>query len=642
MLLFASSALAAPPSADAPSSEVVDVQTSVLRFAGGDRVRLERRWHGLPVFGGDRVHTLDPYGHIRRISQPTINLPVRTSPTVSDVEATQIAAQWMTGSGQLWPPRAQLGVMASQGTLVWRVDISREAPLAAHAVFVDAHTGQVLQMVPTLWTNKANVYPFNPVNSALTEVQLRGLDDSGTLTGEYALTRSCTWVDRRCRDKVRQAAPDDNGDWFFPPDDTNSDDPFAEVQLYHHLDLVSRWFEDRGVDHSGPAIEGLVNFSYSNAFFGDADGDQIAEVAFGQTSSVDYAYDSDVIYHEYSHKIFRDLVNPMPVVADQYGTNGAIGGINEGSSDLFAALIGDDPVVGEYAGQRFGEDGIRDIAVDHTCPDDIRGESHEDGRIWASMGWNIAQELGTDLTAELMLGTLATLPQDATWEQGGQALQLAADDLLDAGAIDQVQHETILHSAATSGVLGCERFIALDDGEQRWQYAMAPAGSVAALNTQFTLHVPQTATSMYVAVEVEGSPDVQTRIFVRRAEPVIHRVDSANFWRSAVAERFDRSVQRDHTFADLRMLPEHTQPLVPGATYYIAVAVQFPQTAPAMHRAVVHVNGSVEVPEPAPIEEAGGCGCNADGSGSAGGWFAWFAALLWVRIVRTRRPVCSS
>src|SRR5690606_8484190 len=142
------------------------------------------------------------------------------------------------------------------------------------------------------------------------------------------------------------------GDYLFTPDPASGDDPFGEVQLYYHLDRVSAWVEDRyGFFHDEPIV-GRLNFPMTNAFFGDFDGDGRGDVSFGTSEDGhDFAYDADVVYHEFGHSLVDGLGSPGFLNADAIGLDWVGGGLNEGSADVLAMLLTLDPLMAEYAGQ---------------------------------------------------------------------------------------------------------------------------------------------------------------------------------------------------------------------------------------------------------------------------------------------------
>ena len=312
----------------------------------------------------------------------------------------------------------------------WLVDVSFSDPLAIYQVAIDAHTGAIRGHRPTLFEARANVYPTNPSISDVEEVELLGLYSGATeLTGSYGRVVSCDELDEggfgggvTCTEKSHHAEADAEGNFLFEPDPGSSDDPFAEAQMYYHLDLVARWFdEEQGFDHDYPT-EAVVNFDYNNAFFGDIDGDGLGEIAFGQSGTMDFAYDADVIYHEFGHSVFGRIAGQTGFAgADEYGFEWATGGLNEGTADLFSLVLTLDPKLGEYAASGFGLGAaIRDLEEDRHCPTDLYGESHRDGEIFGSFGWNLIEnpEFGADLTGDYIYGAVAAFPSGCELGRG--------------------------------------------------------------------------------------------------------------------------------------------------------------------------------------------------------------------------------
>jgi hypothetical protein len=501
----------------------------------------------------------------------------------------------------------------------------------------------ILGLSPSLWTARGLIYETSPTLGLPVEVELGDLGD--TLEGEYVAALSCTdWSDTEstCRDTEFFATADGSGDFIFEPDDTLTDDPFAEVMMYHHVDVIARWFEELGFRHDGfsnqAQMEALANLPYANAFFGDADGDGTPEIAFGQTGAGNFAYDADVIYHEYTHSVFNALVAPVFMRADSYGTDGAPGGLNEGTADLFALALTGDAKVGEYSGAIFGLDGpVRDLGPDKTCPHDIYNETHADGEIWASLGWNLIDDslLDANLVAELVLGAVSEFPSDVSWKQAGRALQNSADDLLDAGRIDADQHAAILSHGEASGVIGCGRVIPLEEVESNRQLVLAFGDLGAPLATQFSIDAPEGTTEIVFSIDelVEFQGDITPSIYVRRDDYVKHTLTDLGYFQISTPNKFDfvdENIRRDSF--DWVFNAESDPPLEPGATYYFAVSVSADD---GFAQGEIVISGDSTIPTPelvaaasAEPSETAGCGC---ASGGTAGWPGLPLLLLGLR-----------
>ncbi|MCB9748650.1 MAG: hypothetical protein H6713_01455 [Myxococcales bacterium] len=451
-------------------------------------------------------------------------------------------------------------------------------------MLIDAHDGAPLHARPSSRVAQANVYPQNPANSALTEVTLARLTSDAALDGEYATVRSCAdWKPQsgggECLEVTPLATPDPSGDYFFDPDPTSSADPLAEVQMYHHLDKVAHYFDTTfGFAHGAP-MEGIVNFELDNAFFGDADGDGKAEVAFGQGDVIDFAYDADVIYHEYVHSVFAGLTNLGFFGADEYGIHFAAGGLNEGTADLFALALTQDPKLGEYAGLGFELDAIRDLEADRTCPEDLHGESHKDGELWGATGWNMIDDpaLGPDITAQLIYGAVAGWGVEIGWDSAGDSLLTTAADMLDAAVIDQAQHDAIVDHVAASGMPGCERVISLDDGQPRAQYltfiGFLPDLDSIPTTAQFRVTAPADASALRLVVEAfEGDPGLGYVVRARKGAFIRHEVESLGILKIPRPADFDLEVTGEGAGFELTIDATSPLALEPGETYYFALA----------------------------------------------------------------------
>ena len=650
-----------------PQAELLQLRNKqVLRWDGGTFVQLDQTWNGLPVHGSrvSAAYTID--GALRRwITTPLASSPAQQAPSITSVAARQFAERYvadMKGSGSMWPSRSHLGVLARQTdgpALSWVVDVSTSEPVGAWRVFVDAGTGEVLGEQKKLFTAQADVYGSNPLASDLEEVTLPGVTDS--LRNEYAWTSSCVDFDDQnwqCLEKFNWATPDSVGDFIFEPAPNELEDPFAEVQMFWHLDKVAHWFEDQfgfrtNFGSAGSAIEGIVNFELQNAFFGDADGDGVPEVAFGQGGGVDYSYDADVVYHEFGHAVFGAVVESGGGRWDDVGRLVAPSGLNEGTADFFSLAITMDPELGEYAGTAgFGsDDAIRNLDADRHCPTDIYGESHVDGEIWGAMGWNLIEDptIGPDIAAQAVFGALNLWGDEVTFGAAGEALLEATDALLESGNIDATQHARMAEIVEAAGFADCSRIIALDAGQQPRQATFGGVGQSGArgfpMPNQYSLDAPEGTTRLTFRVDewLSSNPAMGWALYVRRGETVpFERVGGGGGGGGGggtfEAAEYDFSERDDGDF-ELRLDANSTPPLEVGETYYFAVMSSPGKGMSGFAGAELVVSGETEWTEPLPAGddddvEGNSCsGCSSSMQGtSAAGW-----ALLGVLALLGRR-----
>jgi len=642
----------------------------VIPWAAGTRVRFQQELMGIPVYGNEIILSLDRSGAVRRVQGEPLSIvlldPNPDYPSAAAELTAQQAVEDIYGQGALWPARSELAVVLDrlgQPRLVWQVDASAREPLGMWRFFFDAHSGAPIGHHATFHTARGYIYPSNPVASDLTEAELPAFTGAD-LSGAYATVRSCeTWVedDTECTAKTTHAEPDDDGNFLYLPDATALVDPLAEIQMYYHLDVISRWFEtnfnfrhDFGL-LQGQAIEGVVNFDYNNAFWGDVDGDNIGEVAFGQTINIDFAYDADVIYHEFGHSVFGRIVNPGFIGADEYGIEWATGALNEGTADFFSLAMTGDPDLGEYAGAGFGftSPSIRDLDEDRKCPDDLYGESHRDGMIWGALGWNMLEDevLGFEVTPQLIYGAIASWPSDANWAIAGQSLVDSAGDMLDAGELTQEQHDAIIAHGEASGVIGCGRVMRLDE-EQEPTQILVNVGFLSdtqiPLGNQFSLDAPDNAERLRFRIKdfLASHPNLAWTLFVRRGNHIVHDLEELGFFEVPVPDIYDEAIDGEGEDFEYELRLDSDPPLEPGSTYYFSIASRRLGSIQGFQYAEITVDGDVWLDESEDSAEdedqafdpnnagCSDCGTN-QGGGTASGWQV--LALLLLGVLRRRK-----
>jgi hypothetical protein len=520
------------PALPTPFAEVRQVE---VPFAGGLAVV------GLPAVG-DRPLFGEATLHRDHVALRTV-LPAAVAPWPARAITPQRARDAVTAA----LPRARTGERPVEGyrrsgdalVPVYQVDTLLPGP-SAWVFWVSAADGVVVGGARTSRDATGRVYGGSPFTSGTELVQLPGVEGA-LLDGPYVRARSCDeWTVggslfslTSCEALGRHAVADQGGDFLFFPAPASYVDPFAEVHLYFHADHFSRWLDDRyGLTFPYAPIWANANFPLANAFFGDFDLDGVPEISFGtdDPTGTDFAYDADVVYHELGHAVVGEWAPTLPFLgADEYGLEWAGGAVNEGIADVFSMLHSPDPLTGEFAGSAFGERAIRDLERPRRCPDDLKGEVHADGEIFASFGWQLVSDplVGPDLVAELLAGTIPQLGSDVSWDGIGRAVHAAADDLRRVGFTGDRAHEAILAHLEASGMEGCGRVIPLDGGAVAdlllvnggllGELARLPGGA------QLSLDVPADAEGVLVTVSGFSAVDgMGWAVYGRWGEPVEH------------------------------------------------------------------------------------------------------------------------
>jgi len=634
----------------------------VLDWPGGARVRIAQQILSIPVDGEEIILSIARDGRIRHVfGEPVAAVLLDPVPTLSQTDAEALAQAAVVlggfGAGQIVDPFSTLVVRITDdgaARLAWRVGVSSREPVNGWNAWVDAHTAVIFDWQQTMMSAQADIYPTNPDVSDLTEVTLPHLSgDEDELAGSLAYVYSCPEDTQECTDKVRFAVPDEAGDYFFDHDPGSFEDPLAEVQMYYHLDLVSQWFDDHYNFTHPLGIEGLVNLDVQNAFYGNFDSDPQGEVAFGQWSNWDFGYDADVIYHEFMHSVFGQIVNASFINGDEYGLQWAPGALNEGSADALALVLTGDPQLGEFAGGGFGlgTAPVRDLGPDKRCPLDLLGQVHEDGKVWASFAWNMIEhpDVGAQTTADIYYGAIQLFPNDVDWDDAGAALTTTVDELIEEGLLEAATADIFRAAQAEHGLVECGRVVALDDGDEPTQFMIHPgfAGDVPIpLQNQYSLEAPEGATRLRLRVKefASSEPNLGWTVFIRRGEHIVHEVVEIGFGTTAVADVFDYRFDGEGDDVEVNVELGGDIPLEPGATYYFSISSHQLAEFGGYAQAVITVDGRVWAIDPVPgdDDDDGGSGCAGCASSVASADAATGLLLVLLVGLGVRRRVSPS
>ncbi|MFT7578737.1 MAG: hypothetical protein ACI9MR_000395 [Myxococcota bacterium] len=327
----------------------------------------------------------------------------------------------------------------------------------------------------------ASVYPVSPTDTPeLAEVELTNLTaEDGSLVGLYANVKNCV-QDLENGQKIpldlgnfaleitactpaATVFPNAAGNYLdiLPPVTPADDDgKFAELMMYHHMQVIHGYFKDtHGLTDRDEPLEAIVNISahvdlcnqwarlpnaafipqesLSQLPFGLDFGLQGDAIVFSGTESKNFAYDATVIYHEYTHAILG-ATRLSGVFLDRQGLNNLPGALNESYADYFATSLIDSSLLGSYTLNDLGEFAIcgfplggggdnqaRNMENERTCPDDLTAEVHADSEIFSGALWEIRALLGREDADKVILEGVITL----TNESGFTA---AADATVDA------------------------------------------------------------------------------------------------------------------------------------------------------------------------------------------------------------------
>jgi MYXO-CTERM domain-containing protein len=487
--------------------------SEVLALPNGGRVVKVRQTHkGLPVLlGGAAVVFGESDAAERVLSKLMDDLPEDVTPAVS----AELAAEEASNVTRLAADssRAVLAIwtVADASFLAWIVK-PRAIPGAGYepVIIIDAKTGEVTQRFNAAVHAKANVYPTNPTKSpGLIQADLDLAAGATTLKNERVESLNC--VDKKTTKKVdvglgfpidvhvceleHTATPDANGDFLIPAaGHTEAEDPFSQVQMFYHTNRAysavlgfDATFDVNPIESTPlpvianlrlPDINDFGNLGnpniplkpFQNAFF--SPGDQLfgqlfgtygPAMYFGQGPVHDYAYDGDVVYHEFGHGLVNATLQLVPTPhLDKYGVSVSNGGMNEGIADYFSAAIGGDPDIGEYAAKDFMASlpYIRSLANPDQCPTAIGGEVHQDATLFSGGLWDARVKLSQADAAKFDLAIYTAMktlppPSDLGYEELAQAF---VDEV--TKSMGQATGDSLKAAFTTRGVLeSCSRVL---------------------------------------------------------------------------------------------------------------------------------------------------------------------------------------
>lgn len=420
--------------------------THTRQGLAGTYLRLLEQRQGLPVFGSEIIATLDDNRRLRHINiaaAPASRSAMPATATISRTAAIARANEAGGGHDQLVPV-AVLGWRQTDDTttLVYRVTRVTKSPAATYQTDIDAHSGAVLQHrnINRYANGTGMVFDSSPIASSgdttLTDnndatntaidaqrfaVTLPNLDGTGVLRGTFADVRSA-------------GTRTSNAGLAF--NFNRSQAGFEEVNAYFHLNRAQQRIQTLGFTNiNNRSIIATVNEGNAdNSFYSPAS----KQLSFG-AGGVDDAEDADIVLHEYGHSIQDDQV---PGFGD--GDEGAMGeGFGDYLAVSFAGALAHDvaqaPCVGDWDAEAYDRPNdppcLRRTDGGKHFPEDIDGEVHDDGEIWASALWAAQQSpgVGADVMNRLVLEAHFALSSNESFFAAAAAI-LNADQMLFAGA----------------------------------------------------------------------------------------------------------------------------------------------------------------------------------------------------------------
>ncbi|PIE19801.1 MAG: hypothetical protein CSA65_00975 [Proteobacteria bacterium] len=543
---------------------------------GGLVVRLSQRYAGLPVLDADVAVTIlggrliAATGRLRPISA------FAGAATIHRASAAAALQRALAGA-RITAARQAVEVRGGKARVVWELSAISWKPYDTWRARVDARTGKLLSGLSTRRHGQAKALAYlpNPEVGKLSVVTLR-LYEVTKLAGRYADVQRCGASQSKLECE-RLASYDRQHEYLLAaPDEPTFDDAFAEAHTYYHVDSFHRWMAKRfGFKRTSKdqQIKVFVNFHFlggdgtrhqmANAFFGDVTGDNKGDLVFGQGQR-DFAYDGDVVYHEFTHSAVDETSN-LTSFFDDLGYNGFPLALNEAFADLMSCAYTGDGALGEYAGAANGKGPIRDLEGGVRTCDHLIAESHQDGVIWGRLNWTIRKKvaaagLSVKTYDGVMYKVMVGLGQNADFKDAAKLLlAVAKAEDAEIGTIAQAEVEA-------RGLLDCKRILELTPEKPRSGYILGTASIIGLdyvpAGLQYEVKVPANVTSMTIALAgTAGGGDNSGRFlgaFIRKGAPI-----------SFTGDEPKRDFTMDGAQNEYTLELGGEQPLEPGAVYYV-------------------------------------------------------------------------
>ena len=691
----------------------------------GHMLRYTQTHAGLEVMGGDTVVRIDDAGQVRWVTSGAraIADDMDLTPVLTGRDALALVGEHAGhAAGAPGAPGAPDAIDPDAATrLVIYAHPMLAAPRLAYHVelpfdlqrmqkiraFVDAETGVVYmsenlvrhQALPTCdgGASQAYVYDPNPIESELSCVSLAPYLSAGgtTLANADVVVRNCIDTNS-CRDidgssvhfcdDVATATANGSGhftDYVFESD-TETEDAFAEVQMFYHVNKVYEKARSLGgfeVTDAQP-LTALVNFRapsfapasectsltydgsealvpFDNALFvprGQLFSNVFPEddaIIFGQGNKGDFSYDGDVVYHEFGHAVMATVSPELGFYGfDSQGLHVMPGALHEGYADLMTMFVTDDPEIGEYTirGLNPSASEIRDIDNAATCPASLFGESHEDSLPFTGAIWQARQALATtaatkDTFDRAVFAAQQGLELFETFESAAAKTLLEIEATMGAAAAGQVEavfRERGLIGDAASGQLACNGRVVDGRETQRFQLLVGtdriPLGEIPGpVQMRYELVEEASSITLEIGLAIADGPlfgpgddaaEAALMVVAERSDgPIRWALDevgiSGEYTYSAEVELEDVPDREGIQSGKARITGE-----LPAGVYHLQLVNQ----GPSWQVAQVSLADR-------PAE--GGCGCRAGGRdpGAAAGMALLFLAVVAGRSRRLRRVV---
>jgi Zn-dependent metalloprotease len=433
------------------SAPLIDLKfDKTLESLGASTVLFQQYFEYAPIHGAWVAVHIDKQNRVFMVKNDTVPLPKLkekiSKAKVGLLPSAKIDAVIKKKIGQYGvldsAIKKEKMIYALKGNLrpAWKVKFATKNPAASWILFIDQANGHIIEERNVLWkaVGKGRVFVPNPVvalnrddlldqkdkdqiifNDAYKTVTLNDLSSNGYLKGAYVDTTNTPKCGRSLN-------------FIFTY--TREDDRFEEVMAYYHIDTLQRYVQSLGFKDNKGILNSPIKVNAhggpeDNSYYDPSPGKH--DLTFGD-GGVDDAEDAEIIIHEYGHAI-QDAIIPG------FGQSLEGRAMGEGFGDYLAGSLfcrlkkGERKVrIAEWDAKGYEggpQECLRRLDSAKHYPEDMEGEEHADGEIWAVCLWKVRKLLGRKKADTVILESQFYLNQYSDFKDGAEAIILAEKNL---------------------------------------------------------------------------------------------------------------------------------------------------------------------------------------------------------------------
>jgi hypothetical protein len=367
----------------------------------------------------------------------------------------------------------------------WVVDVSTANPWGVWRVFVDGQTGSIIRLADLTRDVSGDVFPTvsAAAHNTVSQARLPDLDTSGFLESAMVHVDDVTDFIALCPNDqlfcnppraTTCAAKRHDGAFDYPQKPTATFptcaafDRFDQVTGYYQLARMTRYYQKKigyplgtGLLSGFTPLPVLANIPLlENAFFAPTTAASPPFLGFSDEFAPpqvkDFLRDPTIPRHEFTHAAIYDLDTALN---DDFtcinNCSPYIAALNEAYADYFAIASFNmhGTIVGSQTGTLLAPQTARNIDNDFRFPCDLKGEPHDDGRIWSGFLREVRAIVGRGVDAKTFF-SLRNLPHQPKTLQFADALVA----LLNALTLDENTLVHVVESAVRHGLIGPSSF----------------------------------------------------------------------------------------------------------------------------------------------------------------------------------------